>query len=87
MPGYIKMLLLMYKHKMLSKPQHCPLLPLNNMVPKLMLLFPLTSPQSYPTCSGGPEHYFNDPWDKQEELIINLLNNINVVNASRRLIP
>ncbi len=40
-----------------------------------------------PLVLGDLNINFSDPWEKQEELIVDLLNNINVVDASRRFVP
>jgi hypothetical protein len=40
-----------------------------------------------PLVLGDMNINFSDPWNKWEELIVNLLNNINVVDALRRFVP
>ncbi len=40
-----------------------------------------------PVVLGDLNINFSDPWNEREELIINLLDNINVVDALRRFVP
>ncbi len=40
-----------------------------------------------PLVLGDLNNNFSNPRDKREELIVNLLGNINVVDASRRFVP
>jgi hypothetical protein len=40
-----------------------------------------------PLVLGDQNINFSDPRNKREELIVNLLDNINIVDASRRFLP
>jgi hypothetical protein len=39
-----------------------------------------------PLVLGDLNINFSNPWDKQEELIVNLLNSINIADVSRRFV-